>query len=147
MFRKIFNRKAADLSASLKKIENKDKMEAIIYACVLTASSDEKIDDGETRKLDELIRANESMSHFGHEITETINRAVAKFKANYQVGRVEALRQIKEIKNVPEDAVDVFVNALAIATADGTIDEGEAKVLVELANLLGVRPADYGLEL
>lgn len=147
MFKRFLTRKTADVAAQIKKIENKDLMEGIVYAALLVSAADGTVEDAEVRKLDELIRANENLAHFGPEITATINSATAKFKANFQVGRVEALRQIGEIKNVPADAVDVFVNALAIASSDGEIEEAEAKVLVELANILGVRPADFGLEL
>lgn len=147
MFGKLFKRKAATVAIEYKKIENRNLMEAIVYGALLVSAADGQIEDAEVRKLDELIRANENLAHFGPEITTTINNATAKFKANFQVGRVEALRQIGEVKTDPADAVDVFVNALAIAESDGEIEPAEAKVLVELANVLGVRATDYGLEI
>lgn len=131
----------------MKKVENKNVMEAIISGGLLLAYSDGEKEDSEVQKLEQLIRANQNLKHFGQEITSTINRIDALLAANYQVGRVQCLREIGDVKNNPNDAEEVFVNMAAIATADGELEEGEAKELKHIARILNINPADYGLSL
>jgi tellurite resistance protein TerB len=55
-------------------------------------------------------------------------------------------RELADIKNVPADAEEAFVNILAIAQADGLIEPAEFVVLKEISMHFGLRLADYGIE-
>lgn len=74
MFGKLFGKKVASAKVELKKVENRDLMEAIIGGCLLVSAADGEIEKEETAKLDQLVRSNPRLSHFGNEITATITR-------------------------------------------------------------------------
>lgn len=146
MFGKLFGKKVGNAQAELKKVVNRDLMQAIIGGGLLVAAADGQIEDSEVSKLDELIRSNPALGHFGSEITETINRFSAQLKANFQVGRLAIKRELADVKNVQSDAEEAFVNMIAIAQADGEIEPAELKVLQEIGLHFGLRPSDYGVE-
>jgi len=53
------------------------------------------------------------------------------------------LKEIREIADNQEEAENAFLTALAVAKADGEIDEKEKKVIAGLASELGLRIEDY----
>ncbi|MDA7135188.1 hypothetical protein PJ021_17315 [Escherichia coli] len=52
MFGKLFGKKVASAKVELKKVENRDLMEAIIGGCLLVSAADGEIEKEETAKLD-----------------------------------------------------------------------------------------------
>jgi tellurite resistance protein TerB len=140
---KMFGRKAGNALAEMKKVENKDLMEAIVGGALLVAAADGNISDNEILKLDELIRSNPALTHFGSEIGQTINRFSAQLKANFIVGRVHIKREIADIKNNKQDAEEVFVNMIAMAQAEMPIEKAEMEVLREIGREFGLRIEDY----
>lgn len=129
----------------VKKVENRDLAEAIIGGCMLVAASDGSTSIEELEALDKQIKSNDSLSHFGAEIGQMINKFEKQLEAGFRLGKMKILREIKEIANSPEKAEEVFINMLCIAEIDGTIDDGEQAVLREVGEMLGIRLADYGL--
>lgn len=142
----FLKRKGQDAAANMKKLENKDLMEAIVGGCLLVAYADGDCSDEEILNLDGLIQSNPALSHFGSEITNTINTFEQQLKTGFRVGKLKIMREIKDIKNNPEDAEEVFINMITIAEADGEVDEKETAVLKEVGQALGQRLSDYGLE-
>lgn len=146
MLGKLFGKKVGNAQAEMKKVVNRDLMQAIVGGGLLIAAADGEIEASEAAKLDELIRANPNLTHFGSEITDTINRFTAQLNANFQVGRLAIKRELADVKNVQADAEEAFVNMIAIAQADGEIEAAELVVLKEIGLHFGLRPQDYGIE-
>ncbi|MFK0090852.1 tellurite resistance TerB family protein [Pseudomonas sp. NPDC090755] len=144
--KKLLGKHTGNAQAEMKKVVNRDLMQAIVGGGLLIAAADGEIEASEVAKLDELIRANPNLSHFGSEITETINRFTAQLNANFQVGRLAIKRELADVKNSQADAEEAFVNIIAVAQADGEIEAGEMVVLKEVALHFGLRPQDYGIE-
>ena len=142
----FFSRKANTAKAAVKKLENRDLMQAIVGGCLLVAAADGEISKNESAQVDLQIRANKNLEHFGSEITSQVNLFTEQLQAGFRLGRMNIMREIAEIKNNPMDAEEVFVNMLTVAEGDGSISEPELKVLVEIGNLLGLRPKDFGVE-
>lgn len=142
----FFSRKANTAKAAVKKLENRDLMQAIVGGCLLVAAADGEISKNESAQVDLQIRANKNLEHFGSEITSQVNLFTEQLQAGFRLGRMNIMREIAEIKNNPMDAEEVFVNMLTVAEGDGSISEPELKVLVEIGNLLGLRPKDFGIE-
>jgi len=67
-------------------------------------------------------------------------------QAGFRLGRMNILREIRDIKNNPADAEEVFVNMLTVAEGDGNISPEELKVLAEIGVELGLRLKDFGIE-
>lgn len=138
-----FGKKVAAAKVELKKVENRDLMEAIIGGCLLVAAADGEIEKEESDKLDQLLRSNPQLAHFGNEITQVIGRFTEQLQAGFRVGRLNILRELDDVKNTAKDAEEVFVNMLTIAEADGEIEPSEQKVLEEVGRRLGLRVEDY----
>lgn len=139
--KKLFGAKVA-----AKKLENRDLMQAVVGACLLVAAADGEISKTEAAQVEKQLRANKNLEHFGAEITSQTNLYVEQLEASFRIGRMNIMREIKDVANNPLDAEEVFVNALAVAEAEGGLDEGELKVLAEIGNLLGLRLKDYGID-
>lgn len=132
--------------AAAKKVENRDLMQAIVGGCLLVAAADGEISKNESAQIDLQIRANKNLAHFGPEITATVNQFTEQLQASFRIGRMNILREIRDIKNNPSDAEEVFVNMLAVAEGDGDISAQEKKVLSEVGTELGLRLKDFGIE-
>ncbi len=142
----FFAKKAGDVKAELKKVENRDLMEAIVGGSLLVAAADGDIGNDELESLEKLVSSNPSLEHFGAEIGKTINRFETMLNAGFRIGKLKILREIADIKNNPADAEEVFVNMLTIAEADGEISPEEIVILKEVGQQLGIRLADFGIE-
>lgn len=142
----MFKRKANNVKADLKKLENRDLMEAIVGGCLLVAYADGECEPEELASLEALIMSNPSIQHFGTEINSTITRFRSQLEANFNVGKLYIKREIADVKNTQRDAEEVLVNVIAIAAADGEVEPAEAAIIKELASSFGLRAADYGFE-
>lgn len=134
------------LMGKAKKVENRDLMEAIVGGGLLVAYADGSLEKEEQQKLDQLIRSNDNLAHFGNEISKTIGKFSGLLDADFGVGKMKILREIRDVANNSNDAEEVMVNVIAIAKADGEIEPDELKVLQTLARELGQRLSDYGIE-
>lgn len=139
--KKLFGAKRA-----VKKLENRDLMQAIVGGCLLVAAADGEISKNEAAQIDIQIRANKNLEHFGQEITATVNLFTEQLQAGFRLGRMNIMREIADIKNNPLDAEEVFVNMITVAEGDGNISSEELKVLAEVGVQLGLRPKDFGIE-
>lgn len=142
----FFSKKLFGAKASVKKLENRDLMQAIVGGCLLVAAADGEISKNESAQVDLQIRANKNLEHFGAEITKQVNLFTEQLQAGFRLGRMNIMREIRDIKNNPADAEEVFVNMLTVAEGDGDISPEEMKVLIEVGTELGLRPKDFGLE-
>lgn len=141
-----FSKKIFGAKKAVKKLENRDLMQAIVGGCLIAAAANGEISKEESAQIDKQIRANKNLEHFGSEITATVNLYTEQLEASFRIGRMNILREIKDIANNPNDAEEVFVNMLAVAEGDGEVCETELKVLREVGVLLGLRLKDFGLE-
>lgn len=131
---------------AVKKLENRDLMQAIVGGCLLVAAADGEISKNEAAQIDIQIRANKNLEHFGQEITATVNLFTEQLQAGFRLGRMNIMREIADIKNNLLDAEEVFVNMITVAEGDGSISPEELKVLAEVGVQLGLRPKDFGIE-
>lgn len=138
-----FGKKVSKVKAEVKKMENRDLLEAVVGGCLLVAAADGDIEDTEVKAIDSLLRTNKNLEHFGSEISELVNRYSERLRSGYRVARAEILREIEDIKGDASQKEDVLLNMLTIAEADGEIEEKEHKELETVAQRLGLRLADY----
>lgn len=141
----MFSKKAKAAKTELKKVENRDLMEAIIAGSLMVAFADGDCDDSELQNLEKLIAANENLKHFGGEINTTIGRFMSMFEAGARMGKMKAMRELDDIKASPDEIEEAFVMMIEIAEADGDISPEELAVLKEVGQKLGVRLSDFGL--
>ena len=146
MFGKLFGKKVGNAKAELKKIENKDLMQAVVGAMVLIAYADGECERSELDKIERLIAANDSLAHFGSEIQQTMGRYVEFMEAGPRLGEMKIMREIADVKNNAQEAEEVFVLAITVAEADGEIEPAEVKMLAKIGRELGLRVQDFGIE-
>uniref|UniRef100_A0AAU6W376 Tellurite resistance protein n=1 Tax=Pseudomonas phage Cygsa01 TaxID=3138529 RepID=A0AAU6W376_9VIRU len=128
-----------------KKLENRDLMQAVVGGCLLVAAADGSISQDEANQIDKQLRANKNLEHFGSEITEVTNRFTEQLTAGFLLGKMNILREIRDVKNNQADAEEVFVNMIVVAQSDGDVSAKELEVLTQIGNELGLRVKDYGL--
>lgn len=145
MFGKMFGKKKGAAQAAMKKIENRDLMEAIVAGSLLIAAADGEIEPEEIDTMGALIASNESLKHFGNEIDQTIQKYQEMLEASFLVGKTKLKRELQDCANNSEEAEEIFVNMIAIAQADGEIEPAEFKVLVEMGRVLGQNLSNYGI--
>ena len=138
-----FGKRVNKVKQDVKKMENRDLLEAVVGGCLLVAAADGDIEDSEVKKIDSLLRTNKNLAHFGSEITELVGRFSERLQSGYRVARAEILREIEDIKSDAQQKEDVLLNMLTIAEADGEIEPAEQKELETVAQRLGLRIQDY----
>lgn len=143
MFGKLFGKKVTVAKENLKRLENRDLMEAMVGGCLLIAFADGDCEEAELLKMDEVLRTSKSLEGYGSELTDTINRFVARLKAGYIIGRAEILREINDVKGSQTEKEDVLLAMLTVAMSDGQIEPEEQKELTQVAQRLGLRIEDY----
>jgi len=139
----FLKKKFGAAGAELKKVENRDLMEAIVAGSLLVAAADGEISADELTSLEKLISSNDSLTHFGPEINKVMGKFETMLDAGPRIGKMKILKEIADIKNNPEEAEEVFLTMLTIAEADGEIDEAEMAILKEVGSKLGIRLSDY----
>lgn len=140
---KGFGKKAQVAKESLKRLENRDLMEAMVGGCLLIAFADGDCEEAELIKMDEVLRTSKALEGYGSELTEVINRFTARLKAGYMIGRMEILREINDVKGSQTEKEDVLLAMLTVALPDGQIEPEEQKELTQVAQRLGLRIEDY----
>ncbi len=138
LFSKILN--------TVKKFENKKLMRATVGGCLLVAAADGEIEPSEIEKMEKLLSANEALSGFKPtEISETVQHFTDLLETDFDFGKKKILDEIAEIADEKSQYEDVFVCMVAIAKANGKIGIEERNVLLQVANLLRLKPSKYGL--
>lgn len=145
LFNAVFGKKLGEAKANLKKIENKDLMEAIVASCILIAYADGDCEEAELKSMEKLIASNDQLKHFGSDISATINKYHDIMQAGARVGKMKLMREIDDIKANAQEKEEVFLTAVTIAESDGEIEPQELVILKELGQKLGLSLKDYGL--
>ncbi len=145
MFGSMFKKKAAAAAENLKRVEKRDLMQGAVGCALWVAFADGELEQSEQDKLEGIIRALPQLSHFGNEITTTMQRFTEQFRMGVPLGKAMVKREIAECKNDPQECEDIFVIAYTVATADGDLEEKEKAVLIEVARMLNINPRDYDL--
>lgn len=129
-----------------KKVQNANVLEAIIAASLLVSASDGEIEKEETEKLEKLLQHNDLLSAFKPaEINKVVSKYTGILEADFNVGKLKLMKEIRDVSSNVEHAEEVFVTALAIANSDGEVEPAEQKVLVDIAKTLSINPTNYGL--
>lgn len=135
-----------DIFKKAKKVQNKNLMEAIVAICMLVGMADGSVGDAEMSKIDKLLTSNENLGAFKpSDIRQTMTRYKNVLEADFGVGQKKMIDEIAEISGNPDHCEEVFLNAMAVAKADGDIDEKERAVLAKVGGVLGTNLKEYEL--
>ena len=135
----IFKKKARRAANEIKKFEKRDLAQAVVNAAYLVAYADGSCSADEKAKIQQVISVQPALAGFSSELNDIATRIINQIEANFKIGRRSALREIEDVKGDTRECEDVLDVAVAVAEADGTIEDEEMAVLEEIANALGLR--------
>ena len=130
----VFKKKARKAVAEVKKMENRDAVEATIWGAYMVAYADSTCDAKEIGVLEKTVSALPAFAPFAGEIAQLSANIRARYEASPRSANAEAVRQLADVAGTT-DAVDVLCLCLDIADNDG-IDEKEETVLKKIAQAL-----------
>ncbi|MCG6776526.1 tellurite resistance TerB family protein, partial [Klebsiella pneumoniae] len=125
----------------VKKMENRDAVEATVWGAYAIAYADGTCDAKEISVLEKTISALPSFSPFAGEIAQMSANIRSRYEASPRSANAEAMRQLADVAGTT-DAVDVLCLCLDIADNDG-IDEKEEVMLKKIAQALQLSLDQY----
>lgn len=120
-----FGKKTRKIVQEVKKMENRDAVEATVWGCYSVAYADNSCDPAEVTTLEKTIQAKPAFSAFAGEIATLSSNVRAQYEASPRSANAEAMRQLADIAGSP-DAVDVLCLCLDVADNGGIGDQEEA---------------------
>ncbi|WP_277268286.1 tellurite resistance TerB family protein [Pantoea septica] len=134
-------KKARKAVVEVKKMENRDAVEATVWGAYAISYSDGTCDAKEISVLEKTIGALPAFSPFAGEIAQMSSNIRARYEASPRSANAEAFRQLADVAGTP-DAVDVLCLCLDIADQDG-IGEDEMATLKKIAQALQLSLDQY----
>ncbi len=130
----FFKKKTRKAVIEVKKMENRDAVEATVWGAYMIAYADGNCDAKEIAILEKTISALPAFSPSAGEIAQMSSNIRARYEASPRSANAQALRELADVAGTPE-AVDVLCLCLDIADQDG-IGEEEEVVLKKIAQAL-----------
>jgi tellurite resistance protein len=137
----LFKKKARKAVQEVKKMENRDAVEATVWGAYSIAYADGTCDSKEIAILEKTISALPSFAPFAGEISQMSNNIRAQYEASPRRANAQALRELEDVAGT-NDAVDVLCLCLDIADQDG-IGEQEEVQLKKIAQALHLSLDSY----
>lgn len=137
-------RKAKKAVTEIKKMENRDAVEATVWGGYFISFYDGECTSQEVQILEKTVNAVPSFAAFAGEIAQMSANARAQFEASPRRAGAEALRQLEDVAG-SSDAVDVLCLCIDIAEkgSDDGIGEDELKGLKKIAQALQLSLDQY----
>ncbi len=137
--------KAKGLAEQIVPADNTDLMEGMVAAGTLVAYADGDCSDDEITTIQNILNSSTQLSSFGNQPSAYFDTCCDKIEASKRMGKLDLMKEIKEVgaAGVEEDSVRVLIIAIEVADADGNIDDDEMKVLGDIAKALGLSLNDY----
>lgn len=125
--------------------DNTDLMEGMVAAGTLVAYADGDCSDEEVTTIQAILNSSEQLKSFGNQPSAYFDACCDKIEASKRMGKVDLMKEIKDVADAgkEEDNVRVLIMAIEVADADDNIDEDEMEVLGKIAKTLGLSLNDY----
>lgn len=143
LFKKKLSQAASQANAEVKKVENRDFMEAAIGVMVLVAAADGEIEPTELQKLQRTIETLPELQGFGSEIGKTIDKFTSYFDLGFKLGKGRIMRELRDVKGSEQEKEDILSLGAVAAMADGELEPAEEAVLAEIAREFGLKLENY----
>jgi tellurite resistance protein TerB len=143
MFKKKLTQAASQANAEVKKVENRDFMEAAIGGMILVSAADGEIEASELQKLQKTIETLPELQGFGSEIGKTMDKFISYFELGFKMGKNRIMRELRDVKGSEQEKEDILALMVVAAMADGEIEPAEEAVLAEVAREFGLKLENY----
>ncbi|EOR5568605.1 tellurite resistance TerB family protein [Escherichia coli] len=130
----FFKKKTRKAVIEVKKMENRDAVEATVWGAYMISYSDGTCDAKEIAILEKTISALPEFSPFAGEIAQMSANIRSQYEASPRRANAQTLRELADVSGT-NDAVDVLCLCIDIADQDG-IGEQEELVLKKIAQAL-----------
>ncbi|TQN81011.1 UNVERIFIED_ORG: tellurite resistance protein [Citrobacter freundii] len=137
----LFKKKTRKAIVEVKKMENRDAVEATIWGAYSIAYADGSCDAKEIAVLEKTVAALPAFAPFAGEIAQMSANIRAQYEASPRRANAQALRELEDVAGT-DDAVDVLCLCLDIADQDGIGEEEEAQ-LKKIAQALQLSLEQY----
>lgn len=122
-----FQKETRKAITEVKKMENRDAVEATVWGAYSIAYADGTCDAKEIAVLEKTIAALPAFAPFSGEIAQMSANIRARYEASPRSANAEALRQLADVAGT-DDAVNVLCLCLDIADQDGIGPDEEAQL-------------------
>jgi tellurite resistance protein TerB len=127
-------------------LKSREFAQGSMAICALVAAADGSIDPVEQQKTTDVITSNEVLSIFDpRDLREIFDKYAGKLRADYQLGKVEAIQAIGKLRGKPDQARAAIQIGIIIGGADGDFDENEQAAVREACNAVGIAPGEFDL--
>ena len=137
----IFKKKTRKAITEVKKMENRDAVEATVWGAYSIAFADGTCDAKEIAVLEKTIAALPAFAPFSGEIAQMSANIRAQYEASPRRANAQALRELADVSGT-NDAVDVLCLCIDIADQDG-IGAEEQEQLKKIAQALQLPLEQY----
>lgn len=137
----ILKKKFRKAAGGVKKMENRDAVEATVWGAYSITYSDGTCDAKEIAVLEKTIAALPAFAPFSGEIAQMSANIRAQYEASPRRANAQALRELADVSGT-NDAVDVLCLCIDIADQDG-IGAEEQEQLKKIAQALQLPLEQY----
>jgi tellurite resistance protein TerB len=132
----------------VKRVKNREFMEAVAAACAMVASADGLVRPEEAAKVIDYAQIDETLAVFDYyEVMETFEAYVRRFEFDYNVGRQKAFEAIRKLVGRPEQARLLVLVSMAVADADGDFDNNQRLAVRDICRVAGLNLKEFDLDL
>lgn len=121
-----------------------DAFQAAIAAGVLLGAYDGKLDREESDKLATVIAVNDQFKSYSKsDIQKQIQTYASIINSDFRMGKLKLKKELEDIADNSDIGEQVFITAISVAEASGSIGAEEYKALKEIGEILGFSPQDF----
>ncbi len=135
-----------ELKTDALKFKSKDFLQAVLGGSALVAYADGSVTSEEKKKMMAFIQHNETLSIYDSgEVVNCFKDYIDTFDFDLDVGQAKAMQAIGKMRGKNEQARLIMRIVIAIAASDGDFDSQEKAVAIQIAQELGLDPAEFEL--
>jgi tellurite resistance protein TerB len=135
-----------ELDDGVSRFKNRPFMEAVVAGCALVSMADGVIKPEEKRKMHLFLEKSPELRAFKiNDVLAFFQEVVGHFDFDFEIGKTEALKIIRKIKDNPEAAAIAVRVCCVIGASDGDFDNEEKAVVAEMCRELNLDPSKFGL--
>lgn len=132
----------------VKRIKNREFMEAVAAACAMVASVDGLVRPEEAAKVIDYAQIDDTLAVFdSYEVMETFEAYVRTFEFDYNVGRQKAFEAVRKLAGRREQARLLVLVCMAVADADGEFDNNQRLAVRDVCRVAGMSLKEFDLDL
>ncbi len=132
----------AALQGAAARFQGKEFMEGVVGAALMVAHADGDLEPAEKSKIFKVMTNLDALKAFdAADIKKVFDKGVAQYDIDIEIGNQWSMKQIREGvagDSDGEKANTMIAIAMAVAKADGELEDAEKKVIAQIREELGL---------